>query len=157
MPRERVSATGVKRIVLVLVLVLVLENPPPFEDEDEQEDEHDSAPRGFLASQDENDSAAPAPLSLVPKLRLGMPVRAKLCFAWRGCSAGGRAPAPPPPTPPPGKQSFPPKGVPKQELGNESLKLMAFTEKYRKFSVRQQSKNNCILAKTRGQPKRIRA
>ena len=55
-------------------------------------------------------------LALVPKLRLGMPVRAKLCFAGRGCSAGGRTPAPPPPTPPPGKQSFPPKGVPKRSL-----------------------------------------
>ena len=33
-------------------------------------------------------------LTLVPKLRLGTPLGAKLHFAWRGCSAGGSATPP---------------------------------------------------------------
>ena len=63
-----------------------------------------------------------AQLPLVPKLRLGMPLRAKLCFARMGVSAGGRAPGSAPQTHPPWEMQFPSSLHYQTEFGNEGGK-----------------------------------
>ena len=57
-----------------------------------------------------------AAIPLVPKLRLGTPLRAKLCFVRVGCLRAGAPPAPPRRHPRRGKCNFPPHCVTKRSL-----------------------------------------
>ena len=62
---------------------------------------------------------------LVPKLRLGTPLGAKLHFARRGCLWAARTDSPPGDPPPTAKCNFAPQAHSQAELGNEGNSLCA--------------------------------
>jgi hypothetical protein len=87
----------------------------------------DPASAGFAA--DEPPSTCPFPprplITLVPKLCLGMPLGAKLCFAGGGVNGQATTVTATRRHPLHAKQSFARNGVPKQSLGTRTKKSLA--------------------------------